>query len=142
CFAGYKDFKYILSEEGPEHFDKQYLAKFYDKYAKKYSIEIFASTDREVLSAHKNKLSGYIYQNEILHHSTSYPFEIIDRIGGGDAYAAGILHGILVNMEAKDIVELGIASSLMKHMVYGDHNQFKLEEIQEFMNNIKKDVSR
>ncbi|GGJ87702.1 2-dehydro-3-deoxygluconokinase [Lentibacillus kapialis] len=142
CFAGYKDFVYLLGEEGPQTFSDQRLAAFYENYADKYGISVFASTDRQAISATQNKLQGFVYQNSQLVSSGNYSFEILDRIGGGDAFAAGVLHGMLTEMDPAETVEFGTASGVLKHMVYGDHNQFTAVEVEQFLQNHGTDVSR
>jgi len=142
CFAGYKDFVYLLGEEGPQTFSEQKLAAFYGNYANKYDISVFASTDRQTISATQNELQGYVYQNDQLVSSKIYSFELLERIGGGDAFAAGILHGVLAEMEPAETVEFGTAAGVLKHMVHGDHNQFAAEEVKQFLQNQGKDVNR
>ncbi|WP_257720713.1 PfkB family carbohydrate kinase [Lentibacillus amyloliquefaciens] len=63
-------------------------------------------------------------------------------MGGGDAFTAGILHGIASGMSPAEAVEFGTASGVLKHMVYGDHNQYTADEINTFMENHGSDVSR
>jgi len=142
CFAGYKDFVYLLGEEGPEEYSEIHLARFYADYSQKYGIAVFASTDRQVASATKNSIQGLLYQDTQFVSSEVYSFELLERIGGGDAFAAGVLHGILEQMTPADTVAFGAASGALKHMVYGDHNQYTADEIQEFLKNQGKDVSR
>lgn len=133
CFAGYKDFTALFKEDGPEGFHEEKLEAFYQRYSEKYNISILASTERTVVSSTKNRLQGYLYQSNKLHKTDDVSFDILDRIGGGDAFAAGILHGILMNYDAEDTVQFGIGSSVLKHMVYGDHNQFSADEVDAFL---------
>lgn len=142
CFAGYKDFFYLLAEGSHEEFDEDRLTHYYDTYSKRYDIEMFACTDRQVVSASHNKIKGYLYRDKALSSSQRYSIDIVERIGGGDAFVAGILHGILINMDSDEIVKFGMASGAMKHMVYGDHNQFTKEEIELFLSNTNGEVNR
>ncbi|MBT2658501.1 hypothetical protein J7E81_25330 [Bacillus sp. ISL-18] len=59
---------------------------------------------------------------------------IIDRVGGGDAFSAGILHGILSKRDFDYTVSFATAAAALKHTIYGDCNQFSIEEVEEFMN--------
>ncbi|WP_077328368.1 sugar kinase [Virgibacillus siamensis] len=142
CFAGYKDFTALFGEDGPVEFNEKKLEDFYRLYAEKYNITVFASTGRTVKSATRNTLQGYLYQDQQLYKTECIPFEILDRIGGGDAFAAGVLHGILTNRTADETVQFGIASSILKHMVYGDHNQFTEDEVDAFLAGNMQDVNR
>lgn len=142
CFAGYKDFIYILGEVAHNSFSEKKLAKFFKYYTHKYDIEVFAATDRQITSATQNSIQGYLYQEGQLYTSEVYEFDILERIGGGDAFTAGILHGIMSSMDSTETVEFGTASGVLKHMVYGDHNRYTQSEIKEFLKNRGMDVSR
>jgi len=142
CFAGYKDFTSLFGEDGPLDFEENKLKEFYQKYAEKYGINVLASTRRTVKSSNLNELQGYLYQDGILNKTENISFEILDRIGGGDAFASGVLHGLLSNRDTKKVVQFGIGSSVLKHMVYGDHNQFTVKEVDEFLAGNMNDVKR
>ena len=142
CFAGYKDFVYLFGEEASESFSEPDLSRFYEDYALKYDIPMLASTDRHAVSATQNTLRGYLFQNGQLVQSGAYSLDVLERIGGGDAFTAGVLHGIISGMTPADTVEFATASGVLKHMVYGDHNQFKADEVNAFLKNHAADVSR
>lgn len=142
CFAGYKDFIHILDEQGPETFDESLLKEFYESYAEKYNVTVFASTKRQAFSATNNSLQAYFYKNKKMSVSEAYTFEILERIGSGDAFAAGILHGILCGMQPEKTVEFGVASGVLKHMVEDDHNRYTVDDINSFLNNRGIDVNR
>lgn len=55
---------------------------------------------------------------------------IIDRIGTGDAYAAGILHGMLQGWAYHDVLEFGLAAAALKHSIAGDFNLASAEQVQ------------
>lgn len=57
---------------------------------------------------------------------------IVDRVGGGDAFAGGVLHGILSNMSPQEIIDFATAASALKHTIHGDCNQFSQEEVAQF----------
>lgn len=142
CFAGYKDFFYLLNDGEYEDFDEERLAAYYEKYSKKYNIEVLASTNRHVVSASHNQLQAYFYHNGMFRKSKEYSIDILERIGGGDAFVAGILHGILMKKNDAEIAEFGMASGAVKHTVYGDYNQFTAEEIETFLSTGNGEVSR
>lgn len=58
---------------------------------------------------------------------------IVDRVGGGDAFSAGILHGILEGTDAQTRVEFATAASALKHTVLGDCNPFRIADVEAFM---------
>ena len=75
-----------------------------------------SSTFRTVISASRNKLQGNLFDRWNLYQSKVHHIEpIVDRIGGGDAYAAGILQGILEGFPAQQIISFATAASALKH---------------------------
>src|SRR5699024_1734766 len=142
CFAGFKDFAFLLGNNELTEFDEDYLKKNYKKFANKYDITYFSCTNRTVRTSTRNEIEGYFFKDNTLYKSSSFTFSILDRIGSGDAFAAGILYGILSNMSEKEIVEYGTVSCVMKHFNYGDSSQFNAEEVKEFTKNQNQDVNR
>ena len=61
-------------------------------------------------------------------------FNIYDRIGGGDAYASGVIHGLLLNFnDPAYAVRYGLNTSVLKHTIYGDVSTLRCEDIESFM---------
>ena len=58
---------------------------------------------------------------------------MVDRIGGGDAFAAGVLHGVISGMGAKGSLEFGLAASILKHAVPGDFNPSSVADVEAMM---------
>ncbi|MFD2563906.1 PfkB family carbohydrate kinase [Aquimarina rubra] len=93
----------------------------------------FSTTQRKIISASHNKLSAVLYKNESLHVSKSYDMEnIVDRIGGGDAFMAGLIYGILHKGD-QGALEFAVASSVLKHGIPGDANLVSLEEVEQLL---------
>lgn len=67
--------------------------------------------------------------------------DIVDRIGSGDAFCSGVLHGLINRELPNEIVNFATAAA-MKHTVHGDCNQFSTQSIIEYMNNYSKEVRR
>lgn len=126
CFAGLLDCKYILRMG-----EKDKLEEYYQELVKKYpNIKYIFSTEREVHSVDENSLSGYIYKDGKLITSKKYRFKILDRVGAGDAFAAGALYGIYKNKLPEDIIEFAVATSVYKHTINGDANIATEENIE------------
>lgn len=79
-------------------------------------------TMREQHSTHQNSLSAYCYTAEgLVHYTKKYTFEIVDRVGAGDAFVAGLMN--VLNLEEQnyvEAVEYGLASGVLKHTINGD----------------------
>ena len=56
------------------------------------------------------------------YESKTFRFSILDRVGGGDAFASGMIYAIMRGMKPDDIVNFGVASSVIKHTMHGDFN--------------------
>ncbi|MBD8025489.1 sugar kinase [Ureibacillus sp. Re31] len=138
CFCGELDAIYILGiEKVSDSFEnKDRLTFYYETIQKKYpNIRYFSSTFREVLSASTNTLQGNLFVEGVLYQSKIYQIDhIVDRVGGGDAFVAGMLYGILETTPFKEAVTFATAASVLKHTILGDCNNFSAEEIMTFAN--------
>lgn len=139
--AGKLDAQYLLGIENAQDLS---LEQCYQEMQKLYpNIQVIYSTNRTILSAKHNQLQGTIYsQNQYYKSEVIDIPDIIDRVGGGDAYSAGILHGLLSGYSAQETVNFATAASALKHMVYGDCNQFTLEEVQAYLKNGSSKINR
>lgn len=138
CFCGELDAIYLLGiKEASDSLDKEKRLKYYyDNIQQMYpNIQYFSSTFRHVISASTNTLQGNLFTEGALYQSKIYQIDhIVDRVGGGDAFAAGILFGILEGMPPEEAVTFSTAASVMKHTVVGDCNSFSPVEIMTFAN--------
>ncbi|HFD1828401.1 TPA: PfkB family carbohydrate kinase, partial [Enterococcus faecium] len=107
----------------------------YQKMQEKFpNIQVFYSTKRTVHSASENELKGTLWMNhEYVESQVHRITPIVDRVGGGDAFAGGVLHGILSNMSPQEIIDFATAASALKHTIHGDCNQFSQEEVAQFL---------
>lgn len=112
-----------LDRKGYEDVAAQLREKFNLKYV---SISLRGSK-----SATVNEWSGMLYDGVKAHVSRTYHIDhIVDRVGGGDAYSAGIIYGLLTGQDLQDTVEFGAAAGCLKHSIHGDFNLVSFEEIQ------------
>lgn len=104
------------------------------KVLDKYQLKCLITTLRKSISASDNTLSAAVYSKEGLYIGSSYPLHIIDRVGGGDSFAAGFLHGYLSGMNFQGSLEFAIAASAIKHTMPGDVNYTTEKEVLALMN--------
>ncbi|GEM03287.1 2-dehydro-3-deoxygluconokinase [Halolactibacillus miurensis] len=98
------------------------------------NIQTVYATKRLSPSASKNDLTGYFYTNGTLFSSETYTIDpIIDRVGGGDAFASGILHGILSQFEPDKTVTFATQASVLKHYISGDANLVTEQDVLDVM---------
>ena len=110
-------------------------ANVFPKLMAKYGVKYMFGTDRVIYSATENSLAGYVYTQNDYYLSEPIKFMIYDRIGGGDAYASGVIHGLLKDFnDPKYAVNFGLSTSVLKHTIYGDACTLTADEIEEFMN--------
>ena len=93
------------------------------------SIEMVSTTERVSLSSSHNSLTGLLWNGENLLKSKEYDMpNIVERIGGGDAFMAGLIFGLL-DRSQEEALEFGVAASVLKHSVPGDANFVSVEEV-------------
>ena len=106
---------------------KDVAAQLYEKFKLKY-VSISLRTSR---SATDNDWSGMLYDGTKTYTSKTYHIDyIVDRIGGGDAYSAGIIYGLLTGQDLQETVDLAAAAGCLKHSIHGDFNLTSFDEIQ------------
>ena len=94
-----------------------------------FGFKMIASTLRESHSASKNGWSALLYDGTKFYTSKHYMIEpIIDRVGGGDAFAAGLIHGLLKG-NPQEAIEFAVAASALKHTIPGDFNSVSEAEV-------------
>ena len=141
-FASFYDANTILEiplDKGLE--DKTLSEKrrnVFPKMIKKYNLQYIFGTDRVVYTATDNSLAGYYFklENDNLTWELTEPirFNIYDRIGGGDAFASGVIHGLLKDYKNPQYaVRYGLNTSVLKHTIYGDASTMSCEDIETFM---------
>ena len=97
-----------------------------DTFGFKYVI----STLRESISATHNGWKAMIYDGKEFYVSKHYDIDpIIDRVGGGDSFSGGIIHGLLTMKTQGEALEFAVAASALKHTIPGDFNMVSAEEV-------------
>ncbi|MGA0560718.1 PfkB family carbohydrate kinase [Larkinella sp. VNQ87] len=94
-------------------------------------IQYFTDTERQSISASHNRLTAKLFDGSTRYSSEVYDItHIIDRIGGGDAYLAGLIYSLLATNDPQYAVEFGAAASALKHTVEGDANLVTVAEVE------------
>lgn len=134
CSAGSLDAQYLMAIPSFTG-SKDEIAYYYQAMQARYpNIQLFYSTKRTVHSASHNDLVGTLWADGQYFESDVHSIDpIIDRVGGGDAFAGGVLHGILTQDTPQHLVEFATAASALEHTIHGDDNQFSVAEIEAFM---------
>ncbi len=92
------------------------------------------TTLRGSISASHNSWSGVLYNGEDFLEAPTYQItDIVDRVGGGDSFMAGIIYGLLNYDTDQKALEFAVAASCLKHTIYGDANLSTVDEVEKLM---------
>ncbi len=97
--------------------------------AEQFGFKKVAITLRESLSANDNNWAGMLYDGFDYYFSKNYRMHIVDRVGGGDSFGAGLIYACLHNFDPQSSIEFAVAASCLKHSIEGDFNQVTVEEV-------------
>ncbi len=95
----------------------------------RFGVKKVAITLRESVSASRNRWSGLLDNGKELFVSKKYDMQIVDRVGGGDSFGAGLIYGMTSGMEDRDALEFAVAASCLKHSIEGDFNAVTVQEV-------------
>ena len=95
----------------------------------RFGFDRVAITLRESVSASHNNWSALLYDGTNFYHSKRYSIDIVDRVGGGDSFAAGLIYGLTNDMPDHDALEFAVAASCLKHTIEGDFNLVCREDV-------------
>lgn len=141
-FAGYKDATLLLEKEVDQNLPfYQQLESVLKQMCHDYHIEAIFGTNRENKD-HIDYLTGYMMKDDELTLSQKYQLTVYDRVGGGDGFASGAIHGYFHHMDQQMLVEYATVSGLFAHTTYGDSPITSYEDIMDFINNGKSDIRR
>lgn len=118
----------------------QAVARAFDAFP---NLQRIAATRREQFSVADQVLNGDLFTRE--GHWASRPHtltSVIDRVGGGDAFAAGLLHGVIAGYSPQHTVEFAMAASAIKHSIPGDWNLTNLAEVEDAVCETGLDIRR
>ncbi len=109
----------------------------YEKLAKQVqdafsNVDIVAITLRESFSADHNDWSAMCYSRKEGKARLSRKYQltdIVDRVGGGDAFAGGFIYALFKKMDVQEALEFAVAASALKHTIPGDCNRVSVEEV-------------
>lgn len=135
------DVLFISEETSRKMFQKQgSLQDIMRGYTKEYGCRLVATTQRQVLSPTKHTWNSLIYSGKEDRFYEEEPYreiEVVDRIGSGDAYLAGVLFGLLKYDNVQSALEFGNAMAAMKNTIPGDMPVSDFQEISKMIQDHK-----
>jgi 2-dehydro-3-deoxygluconokinase len=102
-----------------------------ERITKEFAASKVAITLRESHSASDNGWSAVLYDKATgaFHHSQHYEVRLIDRIGGGDSFAAGLIYGLVTGRAPEEALKFAVAASALKQTIPGDFNRVTAAEV-------------
>ncbi|MBK7629537.1 MAG: sugar kinase [Ignavibacteriales bacterium] len=113
--------------------DEEGYFKLAKSLKEKYSFEAVAITLRESYSASRNGWSALLLDDKDCkkpYRSKKYDIQIVDRVGGGDSFASGLIYGLLTKNNTSEALEFAVAASCLKQTILGDFNLVSLDEVE------------
>jgi len=96
---------------------------------KRFGFKQTAITLRESISANDNNWGAMLYKDGNYYFSKKYAVHIVDRVGGGDSFGAGLIYSNLKGMNPQEGLEFAVAASCLKHSIEGDFNLTSADEV-------------
>ena len=112
---------------------------FVEKYP---NLKCIARHVRYAHSGSENSLKAYMWYEGHTFESKLFTFHILDRVGGGDAFASGLIYAMIHHYRPMDMVNFAVASSAIKHTIHGDANITDDEKTIRNLMNMNYDIKR
>ena len=135
CITNEEDASLIFGIKKPQKdfssLDLEGYKKVASELAGRFPFKKLCITLRESKSASLNGWAGLLYEKsgEHFYQSKKYEIHIVDRVGAGDAFTAGIIYGEIKKMDCQSQLEFAAASGCLKHSIEGDFNIVSLNEV-------------
>ncbi len=104
--------------------------KVAEQLIEKFDLELVGSHLRESHSASDNGWLVVLYDGENFVKSNKYDIHIVDRVGGGDSFAGGLIYSLLSGREIQESAAFGAAASCLKQSIPGDFNHVSIAEVE------------
>jgi 2-dehydro-3-deoxygluconokinase len=136
CISNEEDAKDVfgIEAEGSDIAGGKLNQAGYESVAKQlkdtFGFQKVAITLRTSLSANDNHWAAMLYNGDTAYFSKSYPVHIVDRVGGGDSFGAGLIYGLLTGKSDDQALEFAVAASCLKHSIEGDYNMVSVSEVE------------
>ena len=140
CIANDEDFEAML---GIRAFDgdlshgidqKEDFLKGMKEVTTRYpNCKVVASVLRNINSVEQSDWMAILYQNDTFYETPTHNINVMEGVAAGDAFGAGLLHGMLNKLEPQESIEFAIAASVLKLSISGDYNLVTETEIRAAM---------
>lgn len=123
----------IVVESG--ELDREKYRALSNKVLEAYpNMKMIAITLRESRSADRNGWAACLNDGKSFYVSRKYEIQdIVDRVGGGDSFAGGLIYGLNNYTDRQQALEFAVAASCLKHSILGDFNRVSVSEVEKLM---------
>ncbi|WP_233680842.1 PfkB family carbohydrate kinase [Macrococcoides caseolyticum] len=129
-------------KDGLERLEKPAtLLPYIQEIQQRYNIQYLAFTQRKIFNSSRNRLQGFISDGQTIYETKSYETNILDRVGTGDAFTAGVIYQLMKKRAMQETIDFGINNMIYKHSVRGDY-QFVSPETIRSISNKNKEINR
>lgn len=133
-FGNHRDLSLVLGRDIPGDGPDRRRAASEAAFKAFPNLQLVASTARHVVDADTHRMSARVDTPQAFAQTDEVTIAgIVDRIGTGDAFAAGVLHGLLGGKSPDDMARDGLALAALKHSVAGDASPFGMRDIDAFL---------
>jgi len=135
CIANEEDAKDVFGIEADNtdiyggKLDRDGYISVAKKLTDRFNFKGVAITLRESKSANDNDWSGMLYTDGKANFSKKYSIHIVDRVGGGDSFGAGLIYSLINGFDSQSAIEFAVAASCLKHSIEGDYNVITVAEV-------------
>jgi len=112
------------------HVGGEGYAQVAHKMVERFGFKTVAITLRESRSADDNGWSAMLLHEGRILNSRHYDVHIVDRVGGGDSFAGGLIYGLATGKSGQEALEFAVAASCLKHSIKGDFNLVSVGEVE------------
>lgn len=136
CIANEEDAKDVFGIEAENtdiyggKLNKEGYKSVAKQLADRFGFEKVAITLRTSISANDNNWAAMLYDGKDYYFSKEYALHIVDRVGGGDSFGAGLIYALLSGKDMQKTVDFAVAASALKHSVEGDFNRVSVAEVE------------
>lgn len=101
--------------------------------SEKFGVKHVAFTLRTSYSASDNGWSGLLYSGGKSYVSKSYDIHLVDRVGGGDSFGAGLIYAMIQQMQPQNVIDFAVAASCLKQTIEYDFNLSSVDDVKRLM---------
>lgn len=136
CICNEEDAKDVFGIEAEDtdlyagKLDKDAYRSVARQLADQFGFRNVAITLRTSISASENDWAGLLYDGADFYFSRTHHLHIVDRVGGGDSFGAGLIYAMLSGKEAQACIDFAVAASALKHSIEGDFNRVSVQEVE------------